>query len=95
MPELVQERQNQESDLPMARTSKHVCISNFLLTNDLQTIHYLKTIKEPRSQDYDFKYRYGNRFAYLGNGTVKAQLTKDTAGLAPYVRTADTPWDIE
>jgi hypothetical protein len=66
-----------------------------VITDDLQTIHYLKTIKEPRLQDYEFKYRYGNRFAFLGNGTVKAQVTKDIAGLAPYVRSADTPWEIE
>lgn len=60
-----------------------------------QTIHYLKTIKEPRMEDYDFKYRYGNRFAFLGNGTVKAMVTKDITGLSPYVRNADTEWDIE
>ena len=34
----------------------------------VQTIHFLKTIKHPRFEDYDIKYRYGNRFAYLGNG---------------------------
>ncbi|EXJ70203.1 uncharacterized protein A1O5_06271 [Cladophialophora psammophila CBS 110553] len=59
------------------------------------TIHYLKTIKEPRVEDYEFKYRYGNRFAFLGNGTVKAMLTKDVDGLRPYVRNSDTEWDIE
>lgn len=46
-------------------------------------------------EDYDFKYRYGNRFAFLGNGTVKAMVTKDITGLSPYVRNADTEWDIE
>lgn len=60
-----------------------------------KTIHYLKTIKEPRAEDYDFKYRYGNRFAFLGNGTVKAMVTKDIDGLSTYVRSSDTAWDIE
>lgn len=46
-------------------------------------------------EDYDFKYRYRNRFAFLGDGTVKAMLTKDVNGLAPYVRNADVEWDIE
>jgi hypothetical protein len=32
----------------------------------MQTIHFLKTMKEPRFEDYDMKYRYGNRFAFLG-----------------------------
>jgi len=59
------------------------------------TIHYLKTIKEPRVEDYNFKYRHGNRFAFLGNGTVKAMVTKDIAGLSPYVRNSDTEWEVE
>ncbi|OQV09894.1 hypothetical protein CLAIMM_13971 [Cladophialophora immunda] len=59
------------------------------------TIHYLKTIKDLRMEDYDVKYRYKNRFAYLGNGTVKASASKDVAGLSPYVRNSDSEWDIE
>ncbi|EOO00866.1 putative 4-hydroxyacetophenone monooxygenase protein [Phaeoacremonium minimum UCRPA7] len=61
----------------------------------LQTIHFLKTIKEPRFEDYRIKYRYGNRFAYLGNGEVKANVTKDYKGLSTYVRDSDYDWDVE
>ncbi|KEF56736.1 uncharacterized protein A1O9_06926 [Exophiala aquamarina CBS 119918] len=59
------------------------------------TIHFLKTIKDPRIEDYDIVYRYRNRFAFLGNGTVKASVTKDVLGLSPYVRNSDHPWAIE
>jgi hypothetical protein len=46
-------------------------------------------------EDYDVKYRYKNRFAYLGNGLVKASASKDIPGLSPYVRNSDIEWDIE
>lgn len=60
-----------------------------------QTIHFLKTIKDPRMEDYEIKYRYSNRFAFLGNGTVKAMVTKDVEGLSPYVRSSDHEWAVE
>jgi hypothetical protein len=50
---------------------------------------------EPRYEDYQLKYRYGNRFAFLGNGEVKANMVGDVAGLSTYVRTSDHEWDIE
>ncbi|KAL1888473.1 hypothetical protein Sste5346_009517 [Sporothrix stenoceras] len=59
------------------------------------TIHFLKTIKSPRFEDYNIRYRYGNRFAYLGNGEVKANVTGDVNGLATYVRNNDEEWDVE
>lgn len=59
-----------------------------------QTIHFLKTIKDPRFEDYNIRYRYGNRFAYLGNGDVKALIEKDYKGLAPYVRNSDHDWSV-
>ncbi|MCJ1298203.1 hypothetical protein MMC08_000992 [Hypocenomyce scalaris] len=59
------------------------------------TIHFLKTIKEPRYEDYEIEYRYKNRFAYIGNGDVKAHTTKDVNGLAPYVRNSDHEWSID
>ncbi|EPE06691.1 4-hydroxyacetophenone monooxygenase [Ophiostoma piceae UAMH 11346] len=59
------------------------------------TIHFLKTIKQPRYEDYNIRYRHGNRFAYLGNGEVKANVTKDINGLATYVRNTDEDWDVE
>lgn len=60
-----------------------------------QTIHFLKTIKEPRLEDYNIRYRYGNRFAFLGNGEVKANTTGDVKGLSTYVRDHDHDWDVE
>lgn len=60
-----------------------------------QTIHFLKTIKEPRYEDYDIRYRYGNRFAFLGNGEIKANTTKDVLGLSTYVRDGDEEWSVE
>ncbi|KAH8906172.1 FAD/NAD(P)-binding domain-containing protein [Coniochaeta sp. PMI_546] len=59
------------------------------------TIHFLKTIKEPRLEDYNIRYRYGNRFAFLGNGEVKANTTGDVKGLSTYVRDHDHDWDVE
>ncbi|KAI0170094.1 hypothetical protein BJ166DRAFT_608187 [Pestalotiopsis sp. NC0098] len=59
------------------------------------TIHFLKTIKEPRFEDYNIRYRYGNRFAYLGNGEIKANVTKDVKGLSTYIRNSDHEWSVE
>lgn len=50
---------------------------------------------EPRYEDYKIKYRYRNRFAYLGNGEVKANMLKGIDGLSSYVRKSDHPWTIE
>ncbi|KAL4937893.1 hypothetical protein BDV06DRAFT_226521 [Aspergillus oleicola] len=58
------------------------------------TVHFLKSIKDPRFEDYDIKYRYRNRFAFLGNGTVKAGVTQDAMGLATYVRNSDHDWSV-
>jgi len=59
------------------------------------TIHHVKTIREPRYEDYAMRYRHGNRFAYLGNGEIKANLEGDVEGLATYIRNSDHEWDIE
>ncbi|KIX08858.1 uncharacterized protein Z518_03515 [Rhinocladiella mackenziei CBS 650.93] len=59
------------------------------------TIHFLKTIKDPRMEDYNMNYRFKNRFMYLGNGNVKAVLTRDVAGLSPYIRASDHEWSVE
>ncbi|KAF2790613.1 FAD/NAD(P)-binding domain-containing protein [Melanomma pulvis-pyrius CBS 109.77] len=59
------------------------------------TIHFLKTIKDPRFEDYDFTYRYKNRFAFLGNGDVKATASRDVLGLSPYIRSSDHEWSID
>jgi hypothetical protein len=63
--------------------------------NESQTIHFLKTIKDPRFEDYNIRYRYKNRFAFLGNGEVKAHVKGDVQGLAPYVRDHDHEWSID
>ncbi|KAH8655197.1 hypothetical protein BX600DRAFT_385523 [Xylariales sp. PMI_506] len=60
-----------------------------------QTIHFLKTIKEPRFEDYNIRYRYGNRFAFLGNGEIKANTTNDVKGLSTYIRSSDHEWSVE
>lgn len=65
------------------------------LTHSMQTIHFLKTIKTPRWEDYDYVYRYKNRFAFLGNGDVKATAMKDMHGLSPYIRNWDHEWDVD
>lgn len=59
------------------------------------TIHFLKSIKDPRFEDYDIRYRYPNRFAYLGHGEVLANTTKDVDGLSTYVRNGDNDWGVE
>ncbi|OQU98935.1 hypothetical protein CLAIMM_04644 [Cladophialophora immunda] len=63
------------------------------------TIHYIKVLNEdPRWEDFEYTYWAGRRrFAYLGDGTVRAQHQepKDTFALAPYIRTADTPWSVD
>jgi hypothetical protein len=67
-------------------------------TNDVfvvQTIHFLKSIKTPRWEDYDYTYRYKNRFAFLGNGDVKATAARDMLGLSPYIRSSDHEWNVE
>ncbi|ROT36335.1 FAD/NAD(P)-binding domain-containing protein [Sodiomyces alkalinus F11] len=59
------------------------------------TIHFLKTIKDPRFEDYNIRYRYPNRFAFLGDGEVKANTTNDVRGLSTYVRNSDHDWSVE
>ena len=65
------------------------------LTLTMQTIHFLKSIKDPRFEDYEIRYRYKNRFAFLGNGEVKANNTKDVKGLSTYVRNSDHDWSVD
>jgi hypothetical protein len=59
------------------------------------TIHFLKTIRDPRFEDYDIKYRFGNRFAFLGNGDVKATASGDVHGLSTYIRADDKEWTVD
>ncbi|KIW09237.1 uncharacterized protein PV09_00163 [Verruconis gallopava] len=59
------------------------------------TIHFLKSIKRPRYEDYNIRYRYKNRFAYLGNGDVKGTASRNVQMLSPYIRNYDHEWDVE
>lgn len=58
-------------------------------------MHFMKTIREVKWEHYDHRYRSGNMWAYLGNGRVKAEVLREVDKLAPYMRNADVPWDIE
>ncbi|KIW77772.1 hypothetical protein Z517_07605 [Fonsecaea pedrosoi CBS 271.37] len=62
-------------------------------------LSYIKTIRNPRFEDFDIEYESPNRWAFLGNGKIQAHNglsdgTPDIQGLAPYIRNADTPWEI-
>ncbi|KAK6380739.1 hypothetical protein LTS17_004939 [Exophiala oligosperma] len=58
-------------------------------------MHFLKTIKEVKWEHYDHRYRSHNMWSYLGNGRVQAEVLRDVDKLAPYMRNADVPWEIE
>ena len=56
----------------------------------------MKTLKEgPAWEDYEIKYKNKNKWAYLGNGKVEAEVLHDAKRLAPYMRTADYEWHID
>ncbi|OAG35207.1 hypothetical protein AYO21_10605 [Fonsecaea monophora] len=57
-------------------------------------LHYNKTIQKPRFEDYTYKYRDGNMWAYLGNGFTEAQVNRDSARLGTYMRASDTPFEL-
>lgn len=61
----------------------------------LQSIHFMKTVKDPRYEDYNIRYRRHNRYAFLGNGEVKATAAKDVQGLSTYIRNDDSDWYVE
>jgi len=60
----------------------------------LQGIHYIKTIKEPKYEHYNYTYKNSNMFAYLGNGRLEAEWKQQVDKLAPYIRNEDTEWDF-
>jgi cyclohexanone monooxygenase len=52
------------------------------------TLHYLEALKDPRWEDWSFKYRAdGNRFTYLGNGHSSAEA--HDGDLSYYIRDHD------
>ncbi|KAK2770186.1 hypothetical protein FQN53_005696 [Emmonsiellopsis sp. PD_33] len=58
------------------------------------SMHYLKTIKNPRWEHYMFRYVDDNPWAFLGNGRTKGEVENDFEGMTPYLRNSDSPWDI-
>lgn len=61
----------------------------------LQTLHFLKSIKRPRFEDYNIEYiNRATRFAFYGGGEVKAQKEGDVEHMSPYIRNSDEPWEI-
>lgn len=58
----------------------------------------MKTMSTIRYEDYEYDYHHGNRFAYVGNGKVAADFMPNKeklVKLVPYIRIAETPWEIE
>ncbi|PGH14607.1 hypothetical protein AJ79_02942 [Helicocarpus griseus UAMH5409] len=58
------------------------------------SMHYLKTIRYPRWEHYNFRYVDDNPWAFLGNGQTKGEVEREFEGMTPYLRNADVPWDI-
>jgi hypothetical protein len=42
--------------------------------------HFIEALKEPRWEDYRFEYVRPNRFAYLGNGMTRREVTGKAIG---------------
>jgi hypothetical protein len=58
-------------------------------------LHFLKSIKTPRYEDYDYEHiNQLSMFAYYGGGDVKAQAEGDIENMSPHIRNSDTPWNI-
>ncbi|KAI1379370.1 monooxygenase [Hypoxylon crocopeplum] len=51
------------------------------------TLHYLEAMREPRAEDWEFKYK-GNRFAWLGGGVSQTEWDP-TTDLGYYIRETD------
>ncbi|KAJ4212362.1 hypothetical protein NW759_011750 [Fusarium solani] len=59
------------------------------------SVHFLKTLKDPRWEHYDIDYLDSNLWTFLGNGRIKAEYDHSFEGLTPYLRKSDSPWTIE
>lgn len=60
-----------------------------------QSLHYLKTIRYPRWEHFEMDYLEEDPWAFLGNGSIKAEVDQDFDGMTSYLRRKDVPWDIE
>jgi len=58
-------------------------------------LHFLKTLKVPRWEDYEIAYKSRNRFAYLGGRGLTVTETEDGRDVTPYIRNYDTEYKIE
>ena len=58
-------------------------------------LHAVTAFSDPRWEDFNYKYVHKNRFAFLGNGDVKATASRDVLGLSPYIRSSDYDWSVE
>lgn len=47
-----------------------------------------------RFEHYSYEYHNKNMFAFLGNGFTEAQVEKDAARLATYMRAEDTEFEL-
>lgn len=54
-------------------------------------------MSDVRYEDYEYEY-HSNRFAYIGNGKVAANYgtaEEKLENMVPYIRIAETPWEIK
>ncbi|OCK82817.1 cyclohexanone monooxygenase [Lepidopterella palustris CBS 459.81] len=59
------------------------------------SLHYMQTLKDVQWEDYTIRYFNKNKFAYLGNGRVEAEVLGKRDLLAPYIRNSDVPWSVQ
>jgi hypothetical protein len=62
-------------------------------------LSFITTVQEPRFEDYDIVDKVPNQWKFLGNGKAKTHtLLKDgkadVEALTPYIRNAETAWEI-
>ncbi|RTE71760.1 hypothetical protein BHE90_013841 [Fusarium euwallaceae] len=58
-------------------------------------LHYMRTIRMVRWEDYKYRYHRRNVWSFLGNGWTGAQVKRDRANVSPYIRNSDTPWEFD
>lgn len=75
--------------IPLATAASHLHVTRYKGgTSDGRIVgpwpgsvnHFLESIKEPRLQDFEFRYDGANRFAYLGSGLSLREHRKEPLG---------------
>ncbi|KAI9758077.1 MAG: hypothetical protein M4579_003208 [Chaenotheca gracillima] len=56
-------------------------------------LHMMKTLKEPRYEHYDIRYR-GHMWDFLGNGRTAVEMEGNWDESIPYIRNEDVPWEL-